>query len=60
MENYEVIKALGQGTWGVVHLAKQKSSHSGGGGDSGGRLVALKKIKSERPRMASTSQPYAR
>lgn len=51
MENYEVIKALGQGTWGVVHLAKQKSSHAGGGGGGGGggRLVALKKIKSERP-----------
>ena len=40
MDKYEVIKALGQGTWGVVHLAKQKSS---------GRHVALKKIKSERP-----------
>ena len=40
MEKYEVIKALGQGTWGVVHMAKQKST---------GRLVALKKIKSERP-----------
>jgi cyclin-dependent kinase 7 len=39
MEKYEVIKALGQGTWGVVHMAKQKST---------GRLVALKKIKSER------------
>ncbi len=47
MDNYEVIKALGQGTWGVVHLAKQKSSPGAGGG--GGRLVALKKIKSERP-----------
>ena len=47
MDNYEVIKALGQGTWGVVHLAKQKSSPVTGGG--GGRLVALKKIKSERP-----------
>jgi len=40
MENYEVIKALGQGTWGVVKLAKQKGT---------GRLVALKTIKSERP-----------
>ena len=40
MEKYEVIKALGQGTWGVVHMAKQKST---------GRLVALKKIKSKRP-----------
>jgi cyclin-dependent kinase 7 len=40
MEKYEVIKALGQGTWGVVHMAKQKAT---------GRLVALKKIKSERP-----------
>ena len=47
MDNYEVIKALGQGTWGVVHLARQKSSPDGGGGE--GRLVALKKIKSERP-----------
>jgi serine/threonine protein kinase len=40
MEKYEVIKALGQGTWGVVHMARQKST---------GRFVALKKIKSERP-----------
>jgi len=40
MVKYEVIKALGQGTWGVEHMAKQKSS---------GRLVTLKKIKSERP-----------
>lgn len=48
MDNYEVIKALGQGTWGVVHLAKQKSTPDGGKG-KGGRLVALKKIKSERP-----------
>ena len=40
MEKYEVIKALGQGTWGVVHMAKQKST---------GKNVALKKIKSERP-----------
>jgi len=40
MENYEKIKALGQGTWGVVHMAKQKTT---------GRFVAIKKIKSERP-----------
>mmetsp|Transcript_20334 Transcript_20334/g.40814 ORF Transcript_20334/g.40814 Transcript_20334/m.40814 type:complete len:211 (-) Transcript_20334:67-699(-) len=40
MENYEVVKALGQGTWGVVHMAKQKTT---------GRVVAIKKIKSERP-----------
>ena len=40
MENYEVIKALGQGTWGVVHQAKQKTTE---------RIVAIKKIKSERP-----------
>lgn len=40
MENYEVIRALGQGTWGVVHMAKQRST---------GRIVAVKKIKSERP-----------
>mmetsp|Transcript_21755 Transcript_21755/g.30526 ORF Transcript_21755/g.30526 Transcript_21755/m.30526 type:complete len:305 (+) Transcript_21755:143-1057(+) len=40
MENYEVMKALGQGTWGVVHMAKQKKT---------GRVVAIKKIKSERP-----------
>ena len=39
MEHYDVIKALGQGTWGVVKLAKQKTS---------GRSVALKTIKSER------------
>ena len=37
-ENYDVIKALGQGTWGVVKLAKQTAT---------GRLVALKTIKSE-------------
>lgn len=40
MEQYDVIKALGQGTWGVVKLAAQKTT---------GRLVALKTIKSERP-----------
>lgn len=40
MEKYEVIKELGRGTWGVVHMAKQKSTD---------RNVALKKIKSERP-----------
>lgn len=40
MENYEVVKALGQGTWGIVHMAKQKTT---------GRVVAIKKIKSERP-----------
>lgn len=40
MENYRVIKALGQGTWGVVHMAEQKLT---------GRKVAIKKIKSERP-----------
>lgn len=40
MENYKVIKALGQGTWGVVHMAEQKST---------GRIVAIKKIKSTRP-----------
>lgn len=40
MEKYEVIRALGQGTWGVVKLARQKST---------GRHVALKTIKSERP-----------
>lgn len=39
MENYKVIKALGQGTWGVVHQAEQKGT---------GRIVAVKKIKSER------------
>jgi cyclin-dependent kinase 7 len=39
MENYKVIKALGQGTWGVVHMAEQKGT---------GRVVAIKKIKSER------------
>ena len=40
MENYRVIKALGQGTWGIVHQAEQKGT---------GRIVAVKKIKSERP-----------
>lgn len=40
MENYRVIKALGAGTWGVVHQAEQKET---------GRIVAIKKIKSERP-----------
>lgn len=40
MENYKVIKALGQGTWGVVHMAKQIGTD---------RIVAIKKIKSERP-----------
>ena len=40
MENYKVIKALGQGTWGVVHMAKQLGTD---------RVVAIKKIKSERP-----------
>ena len=41
MENYEVVKALGQGTWGVVHMAKQKTT---------GSTVAIKKIESERPK----------
>lgn len=35
-----MIKALGQGTWGVVHQAEQKGT---------GRIVAVKKIKSEKP-----------
>ena len=39
MENYKVIKPLGAGTWGVVHMAEQKET---------GRIVAVKKIKSER------------
>lgn len=39
MENYRILKALGQGTWGVVHMAEQKAT---------GRIVAVKKIKSER------------
>jgi len=37
MENYKVLKALGKGTWGVVHLAEQIGTN---------RKVALKKIKS--------------
>lgn len=37
MDNYKVVKALGQGTWGVVHMAEQKKT---------GRMVAVKKIKS--------------
>ena len=40
MDNYTIIKALGQGTWGVVQKAKHKRT---------GREVAIKKIKSERP-----------
>ena len=40
MENYKVLKALGSGTWGVVHMAEQKETK---------RKVAIKKIKSERP-----------
>eukprot|EP00814_Leptocylindrus_danicus_P007676 CAMPEP_0116004070 /NCGR_PEP_ID=MMETSP0321-20121206/397_1 /TAXON_ID=163516 /ORGANISM="Leptocylindrus danicus var. danicus, Strain B650" /LENGTH=244 /DNA_ID=CAMNT_0003472329 /DNA_START=23 /DNA_END=754 /DNA_ORIENTATION=- len=40
MENYNVQGALGKGTWGVVHKAEQKGT---------GRIVAIKKIKSERP-----------
>lgn len=39
MENYTVTKELGRGTWGVVHGAVQKGT---------GRMVAIKKIKSER------------
>jgi cyclin-dependent kinase 7 len=39
MENYKVERPLGQGTWGVVHMAIQKGT---------GRVVAIKKIKSER------------
>ncbi len=35
-----MIEALGQGTWGIVHKAEQKET---------GRIVAIKKIKSERP-----------
>lgn len=37
MERYKIGKALGQGTWGVVHMAEQKGT---------GRIVAVKKIKS--------------
>ncbi len=40
MENYTVVKALGQGTYGVVHMAKQKHTD---------RIVAIKKIKSSNP-----------
>mmetsp|Transcript_18074 Transcript_18074/g.23420 ORF Transcript_18074/g.23420 Transcript_18074/m.23420 type:complete len:307 (+) Transcript_18074:29-949(+) len=40
MDRYTFKGELGRGTWGVVKLAEQKSS---------GRLVAIKKIKSERP-----------
>jgi cyclin-dependent kinase 7 len=40
MDNYTIVKALGQGAWGIVHMAKQKRT---------GRVVAIKKIKSERP-----------
>jgi cyclin-dependent kinase 7 len=40
MENYKVMKALGQGTWGVVHMAEQKGTN---------RVVAVKKIKSNNP-----------
>jgi cyclin-dependent kinase 7 len=39
MDNYKIIKALGQGTWGTVHMAEQIKS---------GRIVAIKRIKSER------------
>ena len=39
MENYRVVKELGSGTFGVVHMAEQKGT---------GRIVAIKKIKSER------------
>jgi cyclin-dependent kinase 7 len=41
MENYKVLKALGSGTWGVVHMAEQKET---------GRKVAIKKIKSPEPK----------
>jgi cyclin-dependent kinase 7 len=37
MEDYKVTKILGEGTWGVVHMATQKKT---------GRVVAIKKIKS--------------
>jgi cyclin-dependent kinase 7 len=40
MENYKITKVLGQGTWGVVHMAEQKGT---------GRIVAIKKIKSANP-----------
>jgi len=40
MENYRVIRSLGQGTWGIVHEAEQKGTN---------RRVAIKKIKSEKP-----------
>lgn len=40
MENYKIMKALGSGTWGVVHMAEQIATK---------RLVAIKKIKSEKP-----------
>jgi cyclin-dependent kinase 7 len=39
MENYKIVKALGQGTWGTVHMAEQVST---------GRVVAIKRIKSEK------------
>ncbi len=40
MDQYKVVKELGKGTWGIVHMAEQKAT---------GRIVAIKKIKSERP-----------
>jgi len=40
MDNYKIIKSLGQGTWGVVHMAEQKGT---------GLVVAIKKIKSVNP-----------
>jgi len=40
MDKYTLIEEAGRGTWGVVHKAKQKAT---------GRIVAIKKIKSERP-----------
>lgn len=40
MDNYKVLKILGKGTWGVVRMAEQIGT---------GRVVAIKKIKSERP-----------
>lgn len=39
MEKYKVVKALGQGTWGVVHMAKQIGTD---------RICAIKKIRSDR------------